>query len=138
MMRSVSTTLLVLLTTTAPAWAADYLTPGPDLRPSYPTQWEMGEDSGLHIEAGVRYWYSFGAQKHQIGPYTQTMDTKTHAGEVFVRVDDRPLAPMASPMKAPTPPMAGPPSICRPRALAMALPILAGCLSALTKPASAS
>ncbi|MFD1252686.1 MULTISPECIES: hypothetical protein [Devosia] len=90
MMRSVSTTLLVLLTTTAPAWAADYLTPGPDLRPSYPTQWEMGEDSGLHIEAGVRYWYSFGAQKHQIGPYTQTMDTKTHAGEVFVRVDDRP------------------------------------------------
>lgn len=90
MMRSVSTTLLVLLTTTVPAWAADYLTPGPDLRPSYPTQWEMGEDSGLHIEAGVRYWYSFGAQKHQIGPYTQTMDTKTHAGEVFVRVDDRP------------------------------------------------
>lgn len=70
-----------------PSLAADYNT-YPDLRPSYPDSWENSDDNPLHFEAGVRYWYSIGQQKMAIGAYSQQMDTKTHSGEAFVRIDD--------------------------------------------------
>ncbi|MET3896676.1 hypothetical protein ABIB57_000600 [Devosia sp. UYZn731] len=70
-----------------PSLAADY-NDYPDLRPAYPDSWENSADNPLHFEAGVRYWYSIGQQKMAIGPNTQTVDTKTHSGEAFVRIDD--------------------------------------------------
>lgn len=66
------------------ASAADY----PVLRPSYPDVWEAEEGDPLRFEMGVRYWYSLGKQEHSIGGDTETMDTKTHSGEAFVRIDD--------------------------------------------------
>lgn len=68
----------------APATAADYM----DLRPSYPDQWATTEDNPLRFEMGARYWYSIGQQKHTIGTFTETVDSKTHSGEAFVRIDD--------------------------------------------------
>lgn len=67
--------------------AADYGA-FPDLRPSYPDQWGPEEGDPLSFEMGVRYWYSIGKQEHSRGPDTQTMDTKSHVGEAFVRVND--------------------------------------------------
>lgn len=73
-----------LLGLAAPAIAADY----PELRPSYPDQWQPEQDDLLSFETGVRYWYSIGSQEHSRGADTQTMDTKSHVGEAFVRIND--------------------------------------------------
>lgn len=69
--------------------AADY-PELPQLRPSYPEQWETEENAPLKIQVGVRYWYSIGKQEHSIGADSEIMETKTHAGEAFIRVDDFP------------------------------------------------
>lgn len=78
-------TAIALFACAGPALAADYL----PLRPSYPDQWSTSEDNPLRFEMGVRYWYSLGQQKHTIGVDSQTMDTKTHSGEAYVRIDDQ-------------------------------------------------
>src|SRR5215217_4396082 len=65
--------------------AADY-PELPQLRPSYPEQWETPESDPLKFQVGVRYWYSIGKQEHELTG--ETIDTKTHSGEAFVRVDD--------------------------------------------------
>ncbi|KKB81246.1 hypothetical protein VW35_03745 [Devosia soli] len=68
-----------------PAISADYFG---DLRPSYPEEWQPEETDPLRIELGVRYWYSIGQQKHSVGAYRETIDSKSHVGEAFGRVLD--------------------------------------------------
>ena len=86
MKRLVLGTVSILSITAAhPAIAADYFG---DLRPSYPEQWQPEETDPLRIELGVRYWYSIGQQKHSVGGYNQTIDSKSHVGEAFARVLD--------------------------------------------------
>jgi hypothetical protein len=86
-MKPIVVTALSLLTTAAilPAHSADYFG---DLRSSYPDQWKAEEGDPLRIEMGVRYWYSIGKQEHSIGANSQTMDTRSHVGEAFARVED--------------------------------------------------
>jgi hypothetical protein len=81
------TTAIVSLTAAFPALGADYSGGYQDIRPAYTQDWGMEEDS-LQFEAGVRYWYSLGEQEHNIGPFSETMNTKTSSGEVFARVND--------------------------------------------------
>lgn len=77
--------LAILFCTTSNAvLSADY----PPLRPAFPQQWEAPEADPLRVEFGVRYWYSLGRQEHAVGTDRETMDTKTHSGEVFVHVED--------------------------------------------------
>lgn len=84
-MRTIACTATILsLCVAVPAIAADY----PDLRPAYTEAWQASEDNSLRFEAGIRYWYSLGEQKHAIGTFSQTMETKTSSGEVFARVED--------------------------------------------------
>ncbi|KQT49802.1 hypothetical protein ASG47_05725 [Devosia sp. Leaf420] len=71
----------------ATVFAADYGAL-PPLRPAYPQEWETPASDPLRIELGVRYWYSIGKQDHQIGNYSQSVDSKSHVGEVFARVED--------------------------------------------------
>lgn len=78
---------LLALSAASPVFAADYQDGFAPLRPSYEQDFGTGEDS-LQFEAGVRYWYSLGKQEHQIGSFSQTMETKTNSGEAFVRIDD--------------------------------------------------
>lgn len=82
-----STVALLALCAAAPALGADYAAMG-DIRPAYPQDWGSDEDT-LQFEAGVRYWYSIGKQTHEIGAFSETMNTKTSSGEIFARVNDR-------------------------------------------------
>ncbi|MBN9332831.1 hypothetical protein [Devosia sp.] len=81
-------TLAILSTASAQhVLAADYGAL-PDFRLAYSDQWAPEEGDPLSFETGVRYWYSIGKQEHSRGPDSQTMETKTHSGEVFARVND--------------------------------------------------
>lgn len=74
---------------TASALAADYGYGAlPPLRPAYPQQWEAPQGDPLKFEVGVRYWYSIGKQDHSIDGDTQSINTKSHVGEVFAKVID--------------------------------------------------
>jgi hypothetical protein len=42
----------------------------------------------LSFDVGVRYWYSIGKQDHSVGTYTETMETRTHSGEAYARIND--------------------------------------------------
>lgn len=75
-------TLAIL--TAVPALAADY----PALRPAYPDNWENTEASPLRFETGVRYWYSWSEQNHNIGSYSQDINSTASSGEAYVRIDD--------------------------------------------------
>lgn len=87
MYRSLKGTIALLaLSIAVPALSADY-TGFQDMRPAYAQDWGTAEDT-LQFEAGVRYWYSIGGQEHNIGSFSETMDTKTNSGEAFVRIDD--------------------------------------------------
>lgn len=79
------TAALLVMCATVPVLAADY----PDLRPAYPDSWATSEDDPLRFESGIRYWYSIGGQEHSIGTFSETMETKTSSGEVFVRIEDQ-------------------------------------------------
>ena len=79
---------IAALSVATPALAADY-NEYPELRPSYPDSWENGEDNPLRFEAGVRYWYSMGQMNLSVGSDKETINTKTHSGEAFVRIDDQ-------------------------------------------------
>lgn len=86
MQRFALSALAVLGVTSAhQALAADYGA-FPDLRPAYPEQWGPEESDPLSFDMGVRYWYSIGRQEHSLSG--ETMDTKSHVGEAFVRVND--------------------------------------------------
>ena len=78
---------IAALSVVTPSLAADY-NEYPELRPSYPDSWENSDDNPLHFEAGVRYWYSIGQMNLSVGPNSETIDSKTHSGEAFVRIDD--------------------------------------------------
>lgn len=58
------------------------------LRPTYPTSWTTDEANPLRFEAGVRYWYSIGRHELSLGGNSEDVDTKTHSGEAFARIDD--------------------------------------------------
>jgi hypothetical protein len=82
------TTAILSLTAAVPALAADYSGGFQQIRPAYAQDWGMADDS-LQFEAGVRYWYSLGEQEHEIGGFSETMNTQTSSGEAFVRIDDK-------------------------------------------------
>ncbi len=79
--------VLVSSAATQQVLAADYGAI-PTLRPSYPDQWQPEADDPLSFDVGVRYWYSIGKQDHSVGTYTETMETRSHTGEAYVRVND--------------------------------------------------
>jgi hypothetical protein len=88
MFRSLQGTVaLIALCAAAPALAADYADFS-EMRPAFSQDWGTDEDT-LQFEAGVRYWYSVGQQKHEVGAFSETMNTKTSSGEVFARINDR-------------------------------------------------
>jgi len=67
----------------APALAADY----PDgFRPSYPDNFDTYEPLGF--EAGLRYWYSWGQQKADLGSGQLNSDDRTSIVEGHLRIDD--------------------------------------------------
>lgn len=92
--------LLALLTAASlagPAVAADYW--GDDFgddggfRDGYPTepgQWAgLGDtDDPLHLEAGVRYWYSMGTQSFSNLAGTFDTTDNSHTAEGFLRIED--------------------------------------------------
>ena len=88
MKRSLSGAIAMLaLTTAAPALAADYPMFGA-MRPSYGNEWGQSEEGPLRFETGLRYWYSWNEQKHNIGSYSQDIKSTSSSGEAFVRIDD--------------------------------------------------
>ena len=86
MKRPLTTAALLALGATVPATAADYGSDG--MRTAYPTHWETGDDNPLRFEAGVRYWYSLGEQSLSLGGAEQNINSASHSGEAFVRIDD--------------------------------------------------
>lgn len=80
---------IAALSIATPALAADY-NQYPELRPSYPSSWENGEDNPLHFEAGLRYWYAIGQQTSQLGVNGNTFSTtdRSHILEGHIRIDD--------------------------------------------------
>ncbi|MGV3576218.1 MAG: hypothetical protein ACO1O4_13915 [Devosia sp.] len=84
---ALSALVLVSSAATQQVLAADYGAI-PTLRPSYPDQWQPEADDPLSFDVGVRYWYSIGKQDHSVGTYTETMETRSHTGEAYARVND--------------------------------------------------
>lgn len=68
-------------------FAADYGAI-PDLRPAYPDHWQPEAEDPISFDIGVRYWYSIGRQEHSVGASSETMETKSHTGEAFARIND--------------------------------------------------
>ncbi len=79
-----------------PALAADWgedWSPEEVYRGAYSTEpkdWtEMGDESdGIHIETGLRYWYSWGSQSLGLGPMTFEESDNAHSVEAHIRVED--------------------------------------------------
>ncbi|HEY8577566.1 MAG TPA: hypothetical protein VIL88_14660 [Devosia sp.] len=80
--------LVLPLLLAAPAAAADYFGTAPDLRPAYPQDWALTDDSPLRFESGLRYWYSVGTQEHNVSTYSQRVESKSSSAEIFARVED--------------------------------------------------
>jgi hypothetical protein len=90
--------LLVAASLAAPAFAADWEEEGEwgdeGLRGSTyfnePKDWSgMGDPAdAIGIEAGIRYWYSLGAQNFDLEGDTYATSDTSHIGEVYLRVDD--------------------------------------------------
>jgi hypothetical protein len=64
-----------------------------DFRGAYvhePKDWMgMGdEDDPVDIEVGLRYWYSWGVQNHNVGPFNYTSNDQTQVLEGHLRIDD--------------------------------------------------
>ncbi len=100
-----SIAILIVGSMGLPVQAADYSTEwegGIDFRSGYgsyePKDWNaIGEDDdGIHIETGLRYWYSLGAQSfEETGLGTFESNDTTHSGEMFLRIDDAATATYA-------------------------------------------
>lgn len=80
----------------APALAADWgedWSPEEVYRGAYSTEpkdWtEMGDESdGIHIETGLRYWYSWGSQNFELGGETFSESDNAHSVEAHIRVEE--------------------------------------------------
>jgi len=92
-----SLVILVVASFGAPAFAADPSEgwdSGADIRGGYqtyePKDWTTaGEaDDTLHIETGLRYWYSMGSQSFGIGSSEGTTEDTAHNGELYLRIED--------------------------------------------------
>lgn len=94
-----SIAILIVASFGLPTLAADYAEePEMDFRSGYqtyePKDWnDVGEEGdGIHIETGLRYWYSMGSQAIDSGSATST----AHNGEAFLRIEDDATATYAS------------------------------------------
>lgn len=88
MKRSLSGAIAMLaLVAAAPALAADYPMFG-EMRPSYDDGWEQSSENPLRMEAGLRYWYSVGEQKSDIGGRSYNTNDRSHILEGHFRIDD--------------------------------------------------
>lgn len=79
----------------SPVIAADWGEESPEevYRGAYsvePKDWtEMGDESdGIHIETGLRYWYSMGRQSFDLGGETFSESDTAHSVEAHLRVED--------------------------------------------------
>ncbi|MDF2983129.1 MAG: hypothetical protein K0Q69_2901 [Devosia sp.] len=80
----------------SPALAADWgedWSPEEVYRGAYSTEpkdWtEMGDESdGIHIETGLRYWYSWGSQNYEIGGESFESTDNAHTVEAHIRVEE--------------------------------------------------
>lgn len=93
MSRMVSSLVLVLAASAAPAMAADW-SDDSDFRGSYvnePKDWSNLNDPGdeLTFEFGMRYWYSIGAQTMSTQQGDATTNSTTQTGELHLRIDDQ-------------------------------------------------
>lgn len=93
----IATSLAVLAATIgSPALAADWgeeFSAEEVYRGAYsvePKDWtEMGDESdGVHIETGLRYWYSMGSQNFELGPDTSEESDTAHSVEAHLRIED--------------------------------------------------
>jgi hypothetical protein len=90
-----SIAILIVASSGLPALAADYGEElAMDFRSGYqgyePKDWnDVGEQGdGIHIETGLRYWYSLGSQSFGIGSSEGTTADTAHNGELFLRIED--------------------------------------------------
>jgi hypothetical protein len=90
-----SLVLLAAATVTGPALAADWNTSSPEeiYRGAYsvePQDWtELGDDSdGVHMETGLRYWYSWGTQSFDVGGENFSATDNAHSVEAHLRIED--------------------------------------------------
>lgn len=92
-----SIALLAAMAATAPVlaadWGADEWGYGGDLRGGLfnePKDWSgLGDETDpLRFDAGIRYWYSMGAQSFGIDGGTVETSDVTHSGEAYLRIDD--------------------------------------------------
>lgn len=80
----------------SPALAADWgedWSPEEVYRGAYSTEpkdWtEMGDESdGIHLETGLRYWYSWGSQNFDTSGGTTSSEDNAHTLEAFIRVEE--------------------------------------------------
>jgi len=105
-MSRLATSLLVLATAAGtPALAADWGSNSAEdiYREAYsiePADWtEMGDETdGIHLETGLRYWYSWGSQDFASGGTNSASEDNAHTGELFLRVQDDTTATWAQGM----------------------------------------
>ncbi|MFT6657896.1 hypothetical protein [Maritalea sp.] len=69
------------------ALAAEYIPP-PEMRGTY-NSWDEPTEPLMDFEAGVRYWYSVGAQDVGLFGYDFTANDTAHVAEAFLRLNDR-------------------------------------------------
>lgn len=82
----------------SPALAADWgegddWTPEEIYRGAYsvePKDWtEMGDESdGIHLETGLRYWYSMGSQNYDLDGQSFESNDTAHSVEAHIRIED--------------------------------------------------
>lgn len=72
-----------------PVSAADYGELPDTFRSSFPTDWNNGDElDPLGFEFGLRYWYSLGAQQHNVGSRSYSEDDTSQILEGHFRIDD--------------------------------------------------
>ncbi len=97
-MPRLATSLIVLAAAvgSSPALAADWNTSSTEdiYRGAYsvePQDWtELGDDGdGIHLETGLRYWYSWGSQTHHVDSAGDFEESDTaHTLEAHIRIED--------------------------------------------------
>jgi hypothetical protein len=83
----------LLVLSAAPVFAADFsdtFSSDNDLRSGFTDDsWQEPDPTDpLQFELGVRYWYSWGAQNFNAGPFALKENDNTSSGEAHFRIDD--------------------------------------------------